>query len=378
MHSLIDYYSSRQKLILNTIQKLVEHETPSHNEQALNVAAHFVANLLSETDASVDLIPEPGFGTHLIAKFKGAENAPHILLIGHLDTVWPTGTLDRLPFRITKDGRAHGPGIFDMKSGIVAAIESLLAIKSLNLPFRRSVTLLITCDEEIGSRKSRALIENEARNAAAALILEPPVKGGIVKTGRKGIGTFNVKAIGKAAHAGLDPTKGINAIVELSHQILRLAAINDFDRGITVSPGIINGGTALNVVPAEATVKVDARFSSLQDGKEIEAAILNLAPVLGGAMLEITGGINRPPMERSDKNLSLFRQARDLANELGFDLSETVVGGGSDGNFTSAMGIPTLDGLGIDGDGAHADHEHIVIDDIPRRIALLTKMILSI
>jgi len=280
-----------------------------------------------------------------------------------------------MPFRFTPEGTAQGPGIFDMKAGIAVVVQALNAIRTLNLQTKRPVTLLLTCDEEIGSKTSRPLVEEEAKRAAVALVLEPPITGGVVKTGRKGIGVFGVRAIGRAAHAGLDPRKGINANVELSHQILRLAALNDYERGVTVSVGVMNGGTATNVVPAEASAKVDVRFWTPEDGERIVHEIRGLQPVLEEAQLEITGGINRPPMPRSEKNIALYEHARTLAAELGFDLKDAVVGGGSDGNFTAAMGVPTLDGLCVDGAGAHADHEHILVSDIPRRAALLTRLL---
>jgi len=326
------------------------------------------------------LIPQTGYGTHLRARFDfGHERTGRgVLVVGHLDTVWPIGALERMPFRVTSEGRAHGPGIFDMKSGVAIAIESLRTIASRRLATKRPVTLLLTCDEEIGSRTSRQLVEEEAKTAAAALVLEPPISGGVVKTGRKGIGTFTVRALGRAAHAGLDPEKGVNAIVELAHQTLRLAALNDYERGITVSVGVIEGGSALNVVPACASAKVDVRFWTPEDGERLVAAISGLKPATAGARIEVSGGINRPPMPRSEKNIALYEHARALAAELGFDLRDAVVGGGSDGNFIAAVGVPTLDGLGVDGAGAHAEHEHIVIDDIPRRAALLTRLMQTV
>jgi glutamate carboxypeptidase len=265
-----------------------------------------------------------------------------------------------------------------MKSGVAIIIESLRTIASWRLATKRPVRLLLTCDEEIGSRTSRPLIEAEARNAAAALIIEPPLTGGVVKTGRKGIGTFTIRALGRAAHAGLDPEKGVNAIVELAHQILRLTRLNDYERGVTVSVGLIEGGSAINVVPASASAKVDVRFWTPEDGERLFATIYGLKPVAAGARIEVSGGINRPPMPRSENNIRLYEHARALAAELGFDLEDDVVGGGSDGNFIAAMGVPTLDGLGVDGAGAHAEHEHIFIDDIPRRAALLTRLIQTV
>jgi glutamate carboxypeptidase len=378
MTFLLDHFSSTP--ILELIRELVVRETTSREESGLNEIARFIAEQLAALDPEITLIHQAGYGTHLRARFNfnHPESSSNLLVIGHLDTVWPIGTIERLPFRITSEGRAHGPGIFDMKSGIAIAIEALRAIKSLNLTTRRPITLLLTCDEEIGSKTSRPLVEEEARRASAALVLEPPVTGGFVKTGRKGIADFTVRAIGRAAHAGLDPSKGVNAITELAHQTLRLAALNDYDSGITLSVGLFNGGTASNVVPAEATAEVDVRFWTNDDGERIFNAVHNLTPVLAGAQLEVSGEINRPPMPRSEKNVELFEHARNLASEIGFDLKDQVVGGGSDGNFTAAMGVPTLDGLGVDGAGAHADHEHIIVGDIPRRAALLTRLMQTV
>lgn len=380
MSNLLNHFSAHQQPILNSIRVLVERETTSREESRLNEIARFLAGKLREIGGEILLTPQPGYGTHLRARFDFGHDRSdqHILVIGHLDTVWPVGTLDRMPFQITPDGAAHGPGIFDMKSGVVIAVESLNAIRSLGLQTKRPVTLLLTCDEEIGSKTSRPLVEEEARRAAAALVLEPPITGGTVKTGRKGIGVFTIRAIGRAAHSGLDPRKGINANVELAHQILNLAAMNDYERGVTVSVGLMNGGTTINVIPAEATAKADVRFWTQEDGERIVSEIRGLKPVLDQARLEITGGINRPPMPRSEKNIALYEQARNLAADLGFELNDAVVGGGSDGNFTAAMGVPTLDGLGVDGAGAHADHEHIIVSDIPRRAALLTRLMQTV
>jgi glutamate carboxypeptidase len=385
MLDLLNHYTARREAILNSIREVVEHESKSREESRLNEIADFVAGQLREIGGRVELIPQTGYGTHLRAGFDfGHDKAERsVLVVGHLDTVWPVGTLERLPFRVTpaggsSRGSAHGPGIFDMKSGVAIAVESLRTIASWRLATKRPVVLLLTCDEEIGSKTSRPLIEEEAKNAAAALILEPPLAGGVVKTGRKGIGTFTVRALGRAAHAGLDPEKGVNAIVELAHQTLRLAGLNDYERGVTVSVGLIEGGSALNVVPASASAKVDVRFWTPEDGARLVAAIRGLTPATPGAQIEVSGGINRPPMQRSERNIALYEHARDLAAELGFDLKDGVVGGGSDGNFIAAMGTPVLDGLGVDGAGAHAEHEHIVIDDIPRRATLLTRLMQTV
>jgi glutamate carboxypeptidase len=380
MVALLDYFVQRQGDILHLIRELVEQETTSREESRLNQITQFVAARLQPFASQIQIFPSPGYGSHLCARFHFGHptDTPTVLIIGHLDTVWPVGTLARLPFRITDEGTAHGPGVFDMKSGIAVVMNVLEAIAALGLKTRHPVTLLLTCDEEIGSKTSRSLVEEEARRAVAALVLEPPIPGGIVKTGRKGIGGFTLKVTGRAAHAGLDPSQGINAIVELAHQTLRLAALNDYERGITVNVGVANGGTTSNVVPAEASAKIDFRYWHDYDGMQVEETIRTLQPVLNGAKLELTGGINRPPMERSEKNLALYELAKRCAAEFDIDLKEGTVGGGSDGNFTAALGVPTLDGLGVDGAGAHAEHEHILLADIPRRAALLTRLICAV
>ena len=380
MTSLLTHFANRQSAILELTRQLVERETPSREAARLHALAEFTGTLFQEIGAEVTLFLEPGYGAHLRVRFGAGDtaNAEQVLVLGHLDTVWPVGTLQRLPFRVTDEGTAYGPGIFDMKSSIACLLEALRAIQSQGLVMRHPLTILLTCDEEIGSQTSRHLIEEEARRSIGALVLEPPISGGIVKTGRKGIGVYNLRAYGRAAHAGLDPSKGINAIVELAHQVQRLAALNDYERGLTVNVGVIHGGTTTNVVPAEAMAEIDMRFWTEADGQRLEAALQQLQPVLPDAKLELTGAINRPPMPRSPQNVALFEHARALAAEIGFELRDGVVGGGSDGNFTAALGVPTLDGLGVDGAGAHADHEHILINDIPRRATLLTRLLQTV
>lgn len=387
MSNLIAYFHARQEKLINLIRALVEEESTSREAERLDRIARLAAKKLEAHGGLLDLHPVAGYGTHLRARFfarpDGSPPAPNserdeaksLLVIGHLDTVWPVGTLARRPFHISSDGRAYGPGVFDMKAGVAVLIEALGAIRTLGLQTRRPVTVLLTCDEEIGSRTSRELIEEEAGRAAAALVLEPPVPGGVVKTSRKGVGDFTIRALGRSAHAGLDPKRGVNAIVEMAHQTLRLDALNDFERGTTISVGVIRGGTASNVIPAEATARVDLRYWEPEEGARIEAAIKGLTPVLAEAKLEITGGINRPPMKRTAEIAALYEHARGLAGELGFELREAGVGGGSDGNFTAAAGVPTLDGLGVDGAGAHAEDEHIIVDDLPRRAALITRLL---
>lgn len=390
MLELVKRYEQRLELILRLTGQLVCFESKSKQEEPINRLASFVGGILEEAAGGVgrvESIPAAGYGTHLRAVFPFGhdEQSPGVLVIGHLDTVWPLGTLERKPFiagTAENPDRATGPGIFDMKAGIALLIESLRTISWADgtggTPTRRPVRLLLTCDEEIGSPTSRQLVEEEAKRSVAALVLEPPLTGGILKTGRKGIAAFTVRAIGRAAHAGLDPREGINAVVELAHQIIDLAGLNDFERGVTVNTGLVTGGTGLNVVPAEAVARVDLRFQEPADGELAVSRILSLKPYLPGAKLEVSGGINRPAMPRSERNLALFAQARQLAQEIGMDLQERAVGGGSDGNFTAALGVPTLDGLGVDGGGAHAEDEHILISDIPRRSAILTRLLQTV
>jgi glutamate carboxypeptidase len=274
-----------------------------------------------------------------------------------------------------EEDRAFAPGIFDMKAGVTIAAFALRAIRELNLGAAGPVTLLLTCDEETGSHFSRDVIEEEGRRARAALVLEPPIPGGIIKTGRKGVGEFELIIRGRAAHAGNDPRGGISAITEMANQVLAINAMNDFERGTTLNVGVVRGGVLSNVIAAEARAAVDLRFVSIEEGQRIVEAIRKLQPTLKGARIEVKGGINRPPLVRTEEIGALFEHAKNLAAEIGFELQEGSVGGGSDGNFIAALGVPVLDGLGVDGAGAHAEYEHIIISDIPRRAALLTKLI---
>lgn len=376
MADLIEYFQGRSGETLELIRALVEHETPSGNPELASRLSRFLADLCQELGATVELIESPAWGPHLLARFSfgNSEGAKQILIIGHIDTVWQEGTLARKPFRI-EDGKGYGPGIFDMKSSVAYAIQAIRAIRELGRGPRRPVSVLLTTDEERGSVTSRAIVEAEASRAVAALVLEPPLPGGRVKTQRKGVGRFEVFAYGRAAHAGVDPQSGVSAIEEMAYQILNLHQMTDYRRGTTVNVGVVKGGTLSNVVAAEARAVVDLRFVTMKDGEEAEEKIRSLQPVLKGARIEVSGGINRPPLERGPHIVALYEKARLLAAELGFDLPEGATGGGSDGCFTAAMGVPTLDGLGVDGAGAHAENEHIIIGDIPRRAALLVRLL---
>ena len=347
--------------------QMVSMESPSFDKDLTDKFAQFVGTKFREIGGEVDFVPAEKFGNHLRVKFGNA-SSNRILLLGHTDTVWPAGELAKRPFKI-EAGRATGPGVFDMKGGI------LLMWMALKTMPTAPVTVLLTSDEEVGSNSSRALIESEASACRAVLVLEPSLPDGVLKTARKGVGRFTLKAIGRAAHAGIDPEKGVNAIEEIARQILKIQKMTDLSRGTTVTVGVVQGGTRSNVVPAEAAAEIDVRVMSIDEADRISKTIKALSPELPGARLEIRGSINRPPMERSSETARLFEIARGVAAPLGIDLKEGSTGGASDGNFTAALGIPTLDGLGPVGGGAHAVDEWVGVASLPQRAALLAGLI---
>ena len=355
--------------VLDDLRRLVEVESPSLDLDAVAKSAAAVADLVERRLGSAPTLVDSVAGPHVHWRGPGE---PRVLLVGHHDTVHPIGSLSVRPFRVA-DGRATGPGVFDMKGGIVLGVHAVAALAD-----RSGIELLFTADEEVGSGASRALIEERARACGAALVLEPAADGGAVKIGRKGTGGFEVVVHGRAAHAGLEPEKGINALVEAAHQVLAIAALARPERGTTVTPTVASAGTADNVVPAEARVRVDVRVTELAEAERLEAAMAALAPVEPAARLEVLGGLNRPPMPES-ATAQLFEVARQAAVTAGLDEPAGVsVGGGSDGNFTAALGIPTLDGLGVTGGGAHADHEWADTTTMLDRIRLLTEPVHAI
>jgi glutamate carboxypeptidase len=317
-------------------------------------------------------VPAARAGDHVRAGI--GDGIRQVLLLGHFDTVWPVGQLQTMPLQ-RKDGRLHGPGIFDMKAGIGLATLAARALTVDGPLARARVVMLWTSDEETGSRSSRALIEDEARRSEAVLVFEPPLPGGGLKTSRKGVGQFEIVARGRAAHAGLEPEKGVSAIHELARQVLAVEALQDPGRGVTLTVGVVRGGTRPNVVPAEARALVDARAATRADAERVERRLRSLAPQTPGASLEVAGGFDRPPLERSAGVARLYDLARESAAELGLPIAEGSAGGGSDGNFTAALGVPTLDGLGAVGDGAHAVHEHVELDALAPRAALIAALL---
>jgi glutamate carboxypeptidase len=316
------------------------------------------------------------FGDHLQVDFPGKAGGKPVMLLGHLDTVYPLGTLSTMPFRIA-DGRLWGPGAFDMKSGIAFMLHAIEALRQWHedeLP--RPVTLLLVSDEEVGSDTSRKITENLAQKSAAVLVLEPSFGAkGAVKTARKGVGEYLLKVKGKAAHAGLDFEKGESAILELARQILQVSKFTNMKRGITLNVGTVQGGTRSNVVPAEASAVLDVRVVRMNDAAVLDRKLRSLKAFNRKCKLELSGGVNRPPLERTSLVAALYEKAKEIAKQLGWKLQEAAVGGGSDGNFTAALGVPTLDGLGGVGDGAHATHESVLIAELPRRAALLAELI---
>lgn len=377
--ALSNYFAGRKEAFVAFTRALVEAESPSGDEAGSKAVVSMLAAAAEAISGvtKIERVASENYGEHLRLRAWGDSRAKPIVILGHTDTVHPRGSLKQRPWRVEAN-RAYGPGVFDMKANCALALEVIRAAVETGLRPSRPVVVLLTCDEETGSLTGRQLVETEARNAHAVLVLEPPASGGRVKTGRKGTGIFSIEARGRAAHAGLEPEKGASAILELARQTERLHSLNGAASGIRVNVGVFHGGTLSNVVAEQARAEVDVRFSTTDEAEQIESEILNLRPVDERIRLIVNGGINRPPLERNEKVLELYERARALANQLNFELGETQVGGASDGNFAAAAGAAVLDGLGIDGDGAHAAHEHILLDDIPRRGALLAGLIATL
>jgi glutamate carboxypeptidase len=372
---------TRQAEVEAFIQSLVDAESPSGDFEGSRAVVDLLvqaAGKLSCVDA-IERVDVAGFGQHLVIRAFQKQNQQQILMVGHTDTVHERGSLSERPWR-REDGKIYGPGIFDMKANCALAIEVLRTLVELQATPAYGVTLVLTCDEEVGSLSGWPFIENaaKAQPVRCAFVMEPPASGGRVKTSRKGTGIFAIRVEGKAAHAGLEPEKGASAILELARQTEQLHAINLSGSGITLNVGVVRGGTRSNVVAAEAQGEIDVRFSTEAESLEIERILSNLKPIDERTKVFVSGSINRPPMERTAAVVELFEKARAIAADIDFELGEAQVGGASDGNFLAAMGIPVLDGLGISGDGAHAVHEHIEAGDIARRGALIGGLILSV
>jgi glutamate carboxypeptidase len=388
LRALLEYTRGRERAILRLLRELVEIESPSDDKAAVDRCGARVAKEWRKRGAEVRISRNAKRGNIVRAEISPASHA-HVhhahakgrgqtMILGHLDTVYPIGTIAKMPFRIS-GGRAWGPATFDMKGGLVLALFAVDALRAARVPFERKLVFLWTGDEEIGSHASRRAIAAEARRSDAVLVLEPPYGiEGRAKTRRKGIGELVIEIHGRAAHAGINPEEAVNAAHELAFQMARLIKMNDPRRGITVQVNVISSGTAANVVPDFARAEVDVRFSHAADAKSLQTKLLSLRPVIMGARIVVRGGMNRPPLERTAAVEGLFYHARGIARELGFELGEASTGGGSDGNLTGAMGVPTLDGMGAVGDGAHSPREFVFVRALTQRAALIAGLLATL
>ncbi len=378
MPDYLSYFAPRTGEMLDFLTRMVELESPTYDKAAVDRYGDFLCDAYRALGAAVETLPQGEYGDHRRITLDPAQSGGEggqLTVLCHLDTVWDVGELARRPVRV-EGNAAYGPGIYDMKAGTMLAYYALRSLKEQGLSPGRRVVVLLTSDEEIGSPTSRALIEEEARRSAYVLCLEPPVPPqGSLKTARKGVGRFTLTVEGKASHAGGDHAAGISAIQELAHQVLALHALTDYEAGTTVNVGVVSGGTRSNVVAAEARAEIDLRVASTAEGERMVREILNRQPVTEGARVTVTGGLNRPPMERTPAIVELFERARALAAGFGHELTEAATGGGSDGQFAAALGIPTLDGLGANGNGAHALTEHVLLDSLAPRAALVAALL---
>jgi glutamate carboxypeptidase len=378
--TLLSLAARAESALLGRLRQMVEMESPSHDFAAVNGCMEAVSRMGLELGAGARRHRSKISGDVLELRFASRKRGRPLLLLGHLDTVWPIGTLAKMPFRVVTvsgEERIFGPGVLDMKAGVAMALSALEVLQQAEL-LNRPVTLLLVGDEEVGSQFSRPITERLARESAAVFVLEP-AQGieGAYKTSRKGVGDYTLRVAGVAAHSGLDFTSGHSAIHELAYQIEQVREFTDLKRGITVSAGRIRGGSARNVIAAQAEADFDVRVTRMADAARVHRQLQKLRPRDAGCVLSLEGGMNRPPMERSRGTAELYRQAATLARQLGFALSEAASGGGSDGNFTAALGVPTLDGMGAVGEGAHATHESVLRRHLVPRTALLAAMIAS-
>ena len=374
--SFLQLLRPRLPQMLDTLRELTLLESPSLEKESTDRCCQFLADLWLRRNTLANIIKQTHRGDQLriIWPATSLRTKSQLLVLGHFDTVYPSGTLSKMPF-LVKNGKAYGPGTFDMKAGIVQALFALEALQESRLPIAKRIVFLWTSDEEIGSDASRKLIETEARRSSAVFVLEPSLgQRGLLKTCRKGVGEAQLIVHGRASHAGLTPEKGVNAIHELAAQISRIERWNDPRRGVTINADIIEGGSRANVIADHAAATLDLRAWTLSDMRALEHRLHSLKPVHRGAKIELHGGFDRPPLERKH-SAALFSRAKSLAAQMGFSLGEAAAGGGSDGNFTAALGVPTLDGLGAVGDGAHSAHEHVDLKSMPQRAALLAALL---
>lgn len=372
MTSLLAYCEREQPWLLETIEALVCLESPTTDKAAVDRCGAEVARRLAGVGGRVQRLARSGAGDHLLTEFGCGTR--QVLILGHLDTVWDAGTLALRPWRHA-GGRIYGPGVFDMKAGIGVGLLAVRALAESASGIPGRVVMLLTSDEETGSATSRRAIEEEARRSAAVLVLEPALPGGAVKTSRKGCGEFVLRVEGVAAHAGIEPGRGANAIHELARQIAGIGAWQAPELGTTLNVGVIRGGTRTNVIAAAAEAVIDVRVSTMAEAARVHGVLAALRPHDPRTRLTVSGGVDRPPFERTPEVADLYTRARALAADMGRELGEGGTGGGSDGNFTAALGVPTLDGLGAVGGGAHADDEHVTVEELPWRAALVAGLL---
>lgn len=375
MKELLSKAKAKLPIMIEELKTLVEIESPSDAPSAVNNLANYLSDRLVKLGAKGGRVAVENGGDVVVARYGGEGKA--VMILGHMDTVWPLGTLAQRPVRIEGD-KLYGPGSFDMKAGLVVALHTLELLQELDLNPKHPIVFFFSSLEETDCEPYQNILETEALQCDYVLDLEPAWPGGAVKTERKGCANYVLNIRGRAAHAGADPRKGISAITELAHQIQTLNSFTDYDQGTTVNVGVVTGGIRPNVVPDGARAEIDVRFCRLSDGKAIDSKIKALKPYLSGAELEITGKIGMPPLERTEKVVGLYQKAREVAANLGFELGEVSTGGVSEACITSALGIPTLDGLGADGDGAHAEYEHVILSSMADRVALLAGLLLEL
>ncbi len=372
---ILDHLRAQQNEMVKLLELFTNTDSPSTHKDCVDKFGKIIAKEWKDLGADVTILPQEDYGNHVRAEWGLGDES--ILILCHMDTVWDKGETKIRPFHV-KDGKAYGPGAYDMKAGIVQTIFAIKTLQDLGLTPKKKIVVLHNSDEEIGSPSSRPIIESEALKSSAVLVLEPSIKEGLLKIWRKGGGTFTVTIQGLASHAGADYEDGVSAITEAAHQILYLHGLTDLKEGTTVNVGVIEAGTRSNVVAAKAVLQVDLRVMTIDAGKKIVPKILNIKPVDPNITLKVEGALNRPPMEKKQKNLELFKIAQTIGKEMGIELKGGGTGGGSDGNFTSALDIPTLDGLGAVGDGGHALSEHVIISKLPERAAVLAGLLLRI
>jgi glutamate carboxypeptidase len=372
---LLPYFKDRSTDLIEKLKVLVEYETPTRDKTLVDKLGQHLHSVLDTMHAEIDVFPREAVGDIRLAKWNASSDAPPIMMVGHLDTVWPEGTLaESIPIKIT-ESHFHGPGALDMKAGVMLAIEAVRALQERDEMPDRPIWLLLTTDEERASVHSRDLIQELARQVGLVMVPEPAGEYEAIKTMRKGFARYLVRSEGVASHAGNAPESGVNAVIDSAHQALRLNELNDLPNGTSVTVTQSSGGISTNVVPPEAELFVDVRFSHAEEGERIDQAIKALEPAVLGAKLNVSGNIDRPPLERNATMIATYKQAKQIADALGLPMSETFSGGVSDGNFTASLGVPTLDGLGPEGQGMHALHEQVLLRSMPRRAALIAALL---